>query len=117
MHVRILITFVGQLTGNPCIVHSCKAVRLCSLRSPWGQFDFCALECLFLGGSLSWVPLYFLSAQGAIIGINAFFLFRVLTGKDGDSGGTSGSGYASFPEGQESAGGDDQGPAYTPPEY
>jgi hypothetical protein len=63
--------------------------------------------------------------QGAIIGINVFFLVRIFTGRDKDSvgggapsgGGGGGGGYASFPEGQESAEGDKTGPAYTPPEY
>ena len=55
--------------------------------------------------------------QGGIIGVNLFFLFRIIKGQDRDSGagGTTG-GYASFPEGQEPPGGDET-PAYTPPEY
>ena len=59
--------------------------------------------------------------QGAIIGVNVFFLLRILKGLDRDSqgGGGGGSGYASFPEGQDpvDGGGDDKGNTYTPPEY
>ncbi len=60
--------------------------------------------------------------QGAIIGVNVFFLFRILKGLDRDStggGGGPGGGYASFPEGQDpvDGGGDDKGTTYSPPEY
>lgn len=61
--------------------------------------------------------------QGVIIGVNVFFLLRIMKGLDRDStgggGGGAGGGYASFPEGQDPAdgGGDDKGNAYSPPEY
>ena len=59
--------------------------------------------------------------QGAIIGVNVFFLVRIHKGQDRDSagGGTGGGGYSSFPEGQGSGGGggDDRGTEYAPPEY
>lgn len=74
-----------------------------------------------VGGSIIYSISY--PTQGGIIGVNIFFLFRIIKGQDRDSAaaaageGGAGGGYASFPEGQEPPGGDDQAPAYTPPEY
>ena len=54
-------------------------------------------------------------SQGAIVGVNVFYFFRIMRGSEGTS--HPGGGYASFPEPTGPSEGGAGSSDYTPPEY